>query len=141
MATAITKENEVRQTVKYIIGDIAAAMLSWTVYYLFKIFVLEISQFSFDTKFFVSLSLYTAGWSFLHYLSGYYNSTFIKSRLNELVTTIITTLLGCIFLFFITVSNDEIEYNEINISITVLFLLQFSLTYIIRLCQTQKITT
>ena len=140
MATAITKENEVRQTVKYIIGDIAAAMLSWVVYYLFKIFVLEISQFSFDTKFFVSLSLYTAGWSFLHYLSGYYNSTFIKSRLNELVTTIITTLLGCIFLFFITVSNDEIEYNEINISITVLFLLQFSLTYIIRLCQTQKIT-
>ncbi|MBQ3895570.1 MAG: sugar transferase, partial [Paludibacteraceae bacterium] len=139
MATAITKENEVRQTVKYIIGDIAAAMLSWVVYYLFKIFVLEISQFSFDTKFFVSLSLYTAGWSFLHYLSGYYNSTFIKSRLNELVTTIITTLLGCIFLFFITVSNDEIEYNEINISITVLFLLQFSLTYIIRLCQTQKI--
>lgn len=140
MATAITKENEVRQTVKYIIGDVIAAVLSWTVYYLFKIFVLEISQFSFDTKFFVSLSLYTAGWSFLHYLSGYYNSTFIKSRLNELVTTIITTLLGCIFLFFITVSNDEIEYNEINISITVLFLLQFSLTYIIRLCQTQKIT-
>ncbi|MBQ1836609.1 MAG: sugar transferase [Paludibacteraceae bacterium] len=139
MATAITKENEVRQTVKYIIGDVIAAVLSWTVYYLFKIFVLEISQFSFDTKFFVSLSLYTAGWSFLHYLSGYYNSTFIKSRLNELVTTIITTLLGCIFLFFITVSNDEIEYNEINISITVLFLLQFSLTYIIRLCQTQKI--
>ena len=140
MATAITKENEVRQTVKYIIGDVIAAVLSWTVYYLFKIFVLEISQFSFDTKFFVSLSLYTAGWSFLHYLSGYYNSTFIKSRRNELVTTIITTLLGCIFLFFITVSNDEIEYNEINISITVLFLLQFSLTYIIRLCQTQKIT-
>lgn len=139
MTRSITRENESRQKAKYIIGDIAAAMLSWVVYYLFKIFVLEISPFSFGTKFFVSLSLYTAGWSFLHYLSGYYNSTFIKSRLNELVTTFATTLLGCLVLFFITVSNDEIEYNEINVSITTLFLLQFLLTYIIRLCQTQRI--
>ena len=136
---SITRDDEVKRLVKYIAGDVLASVLSWVAYYMFKIYVLNISQFPLNSKFWISLLLYTGGWTFLHYLSGYYNSSYLKSRLNELTITLITTILGCIVLFFIAVSNDEIEYDEVNVSIAALFTLQFLFTYAIRLLQTNKI--
>lgn len=45
-------------------------------------------------------------WLILYYFSGYYNKPFGKSRLTELFSTFVTTLIGVVFIFFVVVLND-----------------------------------
>ena len=139
MTRAITHKDEQKRRLLYIIGDLTASIVSWVIYFFFKANVLQIATLSLNTKFWVTLTAYCCGWMFLHYLSGYYNRPIPKSRVSELFTTTITTFIGCVILFFTLVSNDEVEMEDVNISIIALFSIQFTLTYIIRLIQTQKI--
>jgi exopolysaccharide biosynthesis polyprenyl glycosylphosphotransferase len=69
-------------------------------------------------------------WVLLHFISGYYNKPFGKSRIGELFTTFITVLIGSTVLFFIVVLNKlppsfEIYYRYFFS----LCLIQFVLTY------------
>lgn len=77
-------------------------------------------------------------WLILYYFSGYYNKPFGKSRLTELFSTFVTSLIGVILLFFIVVLNDLPRSFHIYYELFfVLFGLQFVLTYIPRLMITQ----
>lgn len=72
---------------------------------------------------------------FVHFLSGYYNEVFRKSRLSEMMTTLKTTIINTLFAFFIALMNDMMNDNRsFNYEIVFLLLvLLFIFTYIPRL--------
>lgn len=77
-------------------------------------------------------------WLVIYYFSGYYNKTIGKSRLGEFFQTLGSVLIGVLILFFLIILNDiPREFNTFYILFFSLFLLQFIVTYIPRLCITQ----
>lgn len=130
------------QTTKYIIADFVSAILVWILFFAFRVWVVDNNFYPPESRFFILLGIYPFCWIFLHYLSGYYNVPFRKSRLDELFTTLSATLLGSIILFFAMLINDTVRSSEIYFeSILALFGLQFFITYIARLIITQSATT
>lgn len=91
----------------------------------------------FDLKFIISLLVIPVFWIILHYISGYYKNPFHRSRLTELGKTIGITLLGVTILFFALILDDIVgSHKNYYASVSVLFLLQFILTYIPRVILT-----
>ena len=131
--------NKNLQTFKYIIFDIISSIISWSIFYMFRKLIIESQKYGFQipieftTKFYLGISILPFFWLLLHYLSGYYNDIFRKSRLQELGKTFTTILFGTIIIFFSLLLDDEIlSYKHYyNLFIT-LFSLQFTLTYIPR---------
>ncbi len=131
------------QTTKYVLADFLSALLVWILFYAFRVYVgiVETDYLTPDSRFFVLLITYSFGWIFLHFLSGYYNVPFRKSRLDEFFTTFLTTLLGSTILFFIMLIDDHMRTSAMYMeSIFTLFGLQFTITYISRLIITQSAT-
>lgn len=76
-------------------------------------------------------------WLLIYYLSGYYNEPIGKSRVNEFFQTFGSILVGVLFLFFLIVLNDLPRSFGIYYALFFsLFILQFTITYIPRLCIT-----
>lgn len=137
----ITRDMEICQKRKYILIDIFASVIVWVLFFLYRVFVLELNFYPPNIYFWTLLCFYPLGWSFLHYLSGYYNKPYKKSRLQEFFTTFITTLIGCMFLFFVLLLDDPLDSMDWHKkSIGVLFFLQFTFTYIFRLIITTIVT-
>lgn len=71
---------------------------------------------------------------FIFHLSGYYNQVFQKSRLQEIVTTFITTFINAIIIYFIALIDDNIQDKLFNYElILTLWAIQFVLIYSSRL--------
>ncbi len=131
------------QTLKYVIADFISAIIVWILFYAFRLNagILDNTFFSPDYIFYILICIYPLGWVFLHYLSGYYNVSFRKSRLDEFLTTLLITTLGSIFLFFVMLIDDKVNSSQMYYnSIFTLFGLQFLITYISRLVITQSAT-
>lgn len=78
-------------------------------------------------------------WISLHWLSGYYNDVWFKSRLSEFITTLLTTLAGSVILFFAILIDDPVsDYLVFWSSLLTLIGLQFALTYIARIIITSS---
>lgn len=121
--------------------DVIAALIVWIIFYFFRVCYIDPNFYPPDSRFWVFSVLYPLGWIFLHYLSGYYNVPYRKSRLDEFFVTFFTTIIGTIMLFFIMLINDKVRsYEEYYQSIMVLFSLQFLLTYFARFIITQRAT-
>ncbi|MDR1201926.1 MAG: sugar transferase [Tannerellaceae bacterium] len=137
--------NKKNQIAKYVLSDLIASFVVWLLFN-----VIRYDEIAFYIGY-ASLKSYLlsdvlAGqlivpffWLFIHYLSGYYNKPFGKSRISEFFTTFITVGVGVILLFFIMILNDLPRsfhvYYQLFFS---LFGLQFILTYIPRLIITQN---
>ncbi len=132
--------NRKRQLAKYLSSDVLAAMASWTLFFIFRKVYIESKKFGypipieFDQAYFLGLIFLPLLWLLLYYASGYYKDVFRKSRLSELSQTIGTTVLGVLLIFFFLILDDTIKtYTNYYLSLLVLFLLHFFLTYIPRL--------
>jgi exopolysaccharide biosynthesis polyprenyl glycosylphosphotransferase len=78
-------------------------------------------------------------WLVLYYFSGYYNRPFGKSRMGEFFTTLVSTALGVVLLFFILVLNDLPRSFHVYYRLFFSLLgLQFFFTYLLRFCITQS---
>ncbi len=127
------------QKLKYILSDFVASALSWTLFYAFRKYYIESDVFGYrlplelGVKFYLSLLIIPGFWLLLHYMSGYYNYPFRKSRLQELGTTFLISVIGVVILFFTVILDDTIyNFTSYYLSLLVLFSLQFFLTYIPR---------
>ena len=132
--------NKKRQVLLYVTFDYLAALVAWALFFLYRKKYIEPIKFGtpvpvqLDEKFFLGILIIPLGWLLLHYISGYYRDIFRKSRLQELATTFLVTLIGVIILFFLVILNDIIStYKNYYRLFGVLFSLQFILTYIPRL--------
>lgn len=97
----------------------------------------HLGQIADDQKFWLGIILLPLFWIFMNLMIGSYRKVFRKSRLKELGQTLIITLIGVTFIFFILILDDVIQtYRSYYQSFIALFLLQFFFTYSFRLALT-----
>ena len=95
----------------YAVIDFLTAALTWVCFYfLRKVFLsepLEIDgQMQINSKFWIGIILFPAGWLMLYTIAGAYHSLYKKSRLLEIISTFFSSLIGAIVLFFVLILND-----------------------------------
>lgn len=72
-------------------------------------------------------------------ISGYYNRPFFKSRMDELLNTVIVVFISMLIIFFAVLINDEIPERLRNYEMMLIMWLCLTMpTYIARLCITQS---
>ena len=134
-----------KNIVKYIVFDWIAAMIVWLLFYVFRRVVNDMALFgdmpifapSFN--FYLSMALYPVMALGVHYLSGFYNRSRSRSRLLELLTTLITAVFISLLAYFSVMIDDVVtSYTFYYKSFLVLLVLQFSITYLFRLILTSR---
>ncbi len=92
-----------------------------------------------DRKFWMGILFIPLFWLLLYIMAGSYRRIYRKARLKELGQTLISVLIGVVFLFFVLILDDEVHgYRDYYESFLVLFGLQFSITYLFRLFLTTR---
>ncbi|MCD7973555.1 MAG: sugar transferase [Candidatus Azobacteroides sp.] len=140
--------NPKKQTLKYVLADYIMANIAW---FLFNIVRFEksaiyegfwqLNSFLFSRDVLIGQLVVPFICLVIYYFSGYYNQPYRKSRLSELSITFLTSLITTILLFFIVIVDDLPPFYELYYKLTgALFVILFTLTYIVRLIITQ-ITT
>ena len=123
-----------------------SAELVWLSFLLFRWLVYDGRMFSVDSvlipafDFWWPLILYPIGCLLVYYLSGYYLRVFRKRLTQELVTTFVSSVVITMVAFFIIIIDDQVEnYHRYMVSMCVLWLLQFCISYLPRLAVTMLI--
>lgn len=138
--------SNIRQRINYIVGDFLSTNVAWLLFNVVRFVYIEDVHNQF-----VSLGDYLASrmvvagqilfplmMLVLYYLSGYYNRVFLKSRLKELVTTLASSFLGAIVLFFVALVNDTVAERMFTYELVlILFSLFFLCVYSVRFSITQ----
>ncbi|GAB4456160.1 MAG: hypothetical protein Fur0028_10960 [Bacteroidales bacterium] len=132
--------NSKRQILKYIVSDFLFSSVSWFLFFSFRKKIIETQYFgypiqlTYDEKFFLGLIIIPLFWITLHFLSGYYQDVYRRSRLKELWQTMLISIIGTVILFFAFVLDDYVvSYHDYYRSALMLFSTQFILTYIPRI--------
>jgi exopolysaccharide biosynthesis polyprenyl glycosylphosphotransferase len=131
---------------RYIVFDLLTAAVTWTIFFRYRKEHLEPRDFGFrleeniyDENFFVGITVIPLAWVAIYALSGHYNKVYRKHRLKELGQTIITTLIGCLIIFFALILDDKIAtYKDYYSAFTFLFTIQFGLTFLFRFILTTR---
>ncbi|MDD2303445.1 MAG: sugar transferase [Prolixibacteraceae bacterium] len=133
------------QVLRYLIFDIIAAVVSWTLFYIYRKLYIEPIKFGydipieFDSKFYLALIFIPAFWITIYYISGQYTNIYRKSRLLELGRTIMTSIAGVTVIFFLLLLNDWIpDYRKYYNLYFTLLALHFGFTYLFRLILTTR---
>ncbi|MEI6851981.1 MAG: sugar transferase [Bacteroidota bacterium] len=131
--------NKRLQVFKYVFSDAFSAILAWTLFFIYRKYIVNpyiIKDFSLvfqDEKLYVGLLIITTFWLTLYYITGTYQKIYRKSRLRELSQTFLTSLIGLIAIFFILILDDQvISYLNYYRYFLVIFVLHFTLTFIPR---------
>ncbi len=139
----MTRKNKHKQVAKYIIADIVAAALAWSLFFLYRKYKLDhqifynLEQIFSDVNFYYGVMIVPVFWLILYVLVGTYKDIFRKARLRELGQTLLITLIGVVFIFFALILDDVvISYKTYYQSFLVLYGLHFSFTYAFRLILT-----
>jgi exopolysaccharide biosynthesis polyprenyl glycosylphosphotransferase len=123
----------------YSIGDFLSAVISWILLYFTRRILLSEEIFETDgglflnQRFWLGLALIPAGWVMFYGLTGAYHSLYKKSRLNELSSTAVCSLIGCTVLFFAIVINDpQTDYKYYYKAYFIFLLSHFLITWFSR---------
>lgn len=127
----------------YLAVDTLSSEVVWLCFLLFRWLVYEGKMFSVNTvlipafNFYYPLVLYPIGCLLVYYLSGYYLRVHRKRLMQELLTTFISSFVIALVAFFIIIIDDHVEnYHRYVASLGVLWVLQFSISYALRLIVT-----
>ncbi len=133
------------QVAKYLFFDVLAAIISWTVFFIYRKAIIEPQRFGIDipiefsNRFYLGLVFIPAFWITIYYITGFYKNIYRRSRLIELGQTFTTTLAGVIIIFFTLILDDFISsYKNYYQLFFTLFTLHFVLTYFFRLVLTTQ---
>lgn len=131
--------NKKWQVFKYLLGDILAAAIAWSLFYFFRKAYIEPLKFGgeitlhVDENFYKGLFFIPLFWIVIYYLTGTYKNIYRKSRLKEFIQTLLITIIGVIVLFFALLLDDEIVSYKTYYQLTAaLFILHFTYTFFIR---------
>ena len=139
--------NDKRQILKYILSDFTGSFIGWFLFNIFRYHIVGYLTMP-SLSSFLTFRTVVEGqiispfmWVFLFFLSGYYNRPFLKSRFEELKTTLSSVFLGTLFVFFIVVLDDMPLNPSSYIDIMAgLFLIEFFFVYILRYTITTRAT-
>ena len=131
--------NKYLQQLKYIVLDLMSASVAWLLFFIYRKQVVEQGFFGvdipilFDNKFYTGIVSISVFWILLYTVFGYYRNVYRKSRLIELGQTIIQCFFGVLIIFFVALLDDLIpSYKNYYSSVSILFCIHFSITYIFR---------
>ena len=134
--------------IKYLLLDFLSAGLAWFLFYAYRKEVVETQLYGsdipllFDTRFWLGIFSIILFWLCLYAIMGYYKNVYRKSRLIELGETFVQTIVGVLIIFFIALLDDFIpSYKNYYSSITILFAIHFSITYLFRFVLTSQTVT
>lgn len=135
-----------RQRLLYVISDFLMTNVAWFIFNVIRYQTLADTSFAKSLHAFLTMEVVMWGQVLfpllmltIFYLSGYYNNVFMKSRMEELLNTITTTLTGTILIYFIAIIDDPIPDRMDNYALLVsLFLLMFTLVYMCRIAITLR---
>jgi exopolysaccharide biosynthesis polyprenyl glycosylphosphotransferase len=130
---------------RYLAFDIFAAIISWTLFYLYRKIYIEPLKYGieipleFTNKYYLALIFIPAFWITIYYITGQYSNIYRKSRLLELGKTIMTSVGGVTVIFFLLLLNDSIsDYKKYYNLYFTLLALHFGFTYLFRLILTTR---
>lgn len=133
------------QVTKYVVADLFTAALAWTLFFIYRKWVVDHQIFAYpqeiflDRKLYIGIAVIPFFWLILYIIIGTYRKIYRKSRLKELGQTLSITFIGVIFIFFSLLLDDVvISYRSYYKSFIILFLLHFILTYSLRLFITSR---
>lgn len=114
--------------------DWAACALSWGVFYYLRKTRIEQVEFSVNESFYYGLAFIPLVWLFLYLMQGTYNDVRRLHRMKIVNLTFLGTIMGSIGIFFLFLLDDQIiEYRQYYQSVFLLFVLQFTFTFIPRI--------
>lgn len=132
--------NKRKQVARYMVSDALAAALAWAVFYIYRKIYLEngkyegLSDIQLDSNFWLALFILPAFWLIVYYVVGFYKDIYRRSRLIDLGSTTLTTIIGVTIIFFALLLDDTISsYKNYYYSYFTLLSLHFVLTFIPRL--------
>lgn len=140
---------QTRQRLKYVVGDFLSTALAWFLFNIFRyIDIVEansgwgsLKSFLLSPTILLGQLLFPIGMLALYWLSGYYNRPFLKSRVEELVTTLTTAVAGAIIIYFIAIVNDPIPDRLSNyVLLLMLAVILFAVVYTERVVLTTRTT-
>ena len=128
------------RTLYYILTDLLSAGLAWTIFNYYRKTQIdslktgEIPGAIFDNQYFISVIVLPLIWVLVYYLSGSYNNVLRKSRINEFVQLLATSIIGVTVLFFVLLLDDSVVSYRLYYKLYfVLFTSHFLITAICRL--------
>jgi exopolysaccharide biosynthesis polyprenyl glycosylphosphotransferase len=130
------KKNKQIPIIFYALMDVFTAALAWGICYFIRKWLItkslsQAEKFPMDYKFWLGISIIPVGWLVLYAIVGTYRSLYKKSRLFELTSTLICTLIGCIVLFFAFVLDDANDnYSYYYFAFFCLLGTHFTLTFL-----------
>ena len=132
--------NKTLQVTKYVLADLFSAAIAWTLFFIYRKYVVDPNILEYpsliftDRKLYLGIAIIPFFWLTLYIIIGTYRKIYRKSRLKELSQTLSITFIGVIFIFFSIILDDIIvSYRSYYQSFIVLFALHFFFTYTFRL--------
>jgi len=124
----------------YVAADYIASALAWTLFYIYRLEFVEPQKYgykipiSFDKNYYLAIIMIPLYWILIFGIFGSYKNIYRKSRVKEFGLVFTLCFVGSVSLFFILLLDDVVgSYNAYRYTFIVLFLLQFTLTYGLRL--------
>jgi len=120
----------------YIFSDYVAAIFAWIILYFTRRHLLSEKIFTehglyLNDRFWIGISLVPLCWLIFYGMVGSYHSLYKKSRMNEITTTAICSIIGCTVLFFSIVINDpQTDYRYYYKAYFTFLFTQFILTWL-----------
>ena len=128
-----------RQQLIYILADLVSAEVVWLCFLWFRWLVNDGKIFGIDTilipafSFYPPLIIYPIVCVVIYYLSGYYLRPFRKNAVKEFATTFWSAVFISRLFFFVIIIDDEVtRYERYLVSLGVLFVFQFTISYLPR---------
>lgn len=131
-----------QQRWKYVACDYATSFVAFFLFNIFRCVLLTgaygIWQYVFSEKLVIEEITIPLGMLGIYWMSGYYNRPFGKSRLQELVTTLFSSLINTTLIYLILLINDQTGERTINYELLLMLVfLLFLLPYLGRLAITE----
>jgi exopolysaccharide biosynthesis polyprenyl glycosylphosphotransferase len=141
-------KNELKQRLLYVYFDFLAAMAAWVLFFIFRKIQIEPQVYgpdmpiTFGPRFWAGTISLPFAWILLYYFTGFYNSPYRRSRLDDFIRTLLSSLLGVVIIFFLLILDDTIQdyTNYYSLFIT-LFLLHFTFVLIPRMIITSRMVS
>ncbi|MCA0430591.1 MAG: sugar transferase [Bacteroidetes bacterium] len=127
-------------TIKYVVFDFLSAALAWTIFNYYRKTRVDALQIDLkdiiihDKQFYINIILLPSIWVLMYFLSGVYSNVLRRSRVNEFVQTLVSSIIGVTILFFYIILDDYVPYYKIYYKLYFLILIShFSITAFFRL--------
>ncbi|MCK9203191.1 MAG: sugar transferase [Bacteroidales bacterium] len=137
--------NKRLQVIKYVVADYFAALIAWTLFFIYRKHAVDPTVFLHSQDIFLDQKLYLGivaipfFWLFLYALIGTYRKIYRKARLREFGQTLLITFLGVTLLFFTLILDDVIINQRTYVEFfLVLFLFHLFFTAAFRFLITSR---